>query len=141
MLEFDLRYDMKKIFKGILIFSLIFLISSCGKKKLKDGNYEGTYKDENSSVKVNITVKDGKITRCTREERDLKNGKNQIKDENYAKDDGDYNYKIAQKAVKNSKGYADKLVEVQDINKVDSVSGATVSCKRFKEAVKNALNK
>ena len=52
---------MKKIFKGILIFSLIFLISSCGKKKLKDGNYEGTYKDENSSVKVNITVKDGKI--------------------------------------------------------------------------------
>ena len=89
----------------------------------------------------NITVKDGKITHCTREERDLKNGKNQIKDENYAKDDGDYNYKIAQKAVKNSKGYADKLVEVQDINKVDSVSGATVSCKRFKEAVKNALNK
>lgn len=132
---------MKNKFKKIFILSLVLLVSACGKKKLKDGNFEGFYKDETSSVKVNITVKDGKITNCTREERDLRNGKNQIKDENYSKDDAAYNYKIAQKAVKNSEGYAKKLVEVQDIDKVDSVSGATISCKRFKEAVKDALNK
>jgi len=132
---------MNKVFKKILLFSLLALVVSCGKKTLKDGEYEGNYKDDSSSVKVNITVKDGKIINCTREERDLRNGKNEIKDENYAKDDAEYNYKIAQKAVKNSEGYAKKLVEVQDINKVDSVSGATISCKRFKEAVKDALNK
>ena len=60
---------------------------------------------------------------------------------NYGKDDADFNYKQAQKAVKNSEGYAKKLVEVQDIDKVDSVSGATISYKRFKSAVKDALNK
>lgn len=32
-----------------------------------------------------------------------------------------------------------KLIEVQDINQVDLVSGATVSNKRFKEAVKDAF--
>lgn len=123
------------------MFSILLLTVACGKKTLKDGEYEGFYKDDTSSVKVHITIKDGKITNCTREERDLRNGKNEIKDENYAKDDADYNYKIAQKAVKNSKDYSSKLVEVQDIDKVDSVSGATVSYKRFKEAVKEALNK
>ena len=132
---------MKNSFKKIFLCTFLILISACGKKTLKDGNYEGNYKDETSSVKVNITVKGGKITECTREERDLRNGKNQIKDENYGKDDAAYNYKLAQKAVKGSEEYAKKLVEVQDVNKVDSVSGATVSCKRFKQAVKDALNK
>ena len=37
--------------------------------------------------------------------------------------------------------YADKLVEVQDPNEVDAVSGATVSNKEFKEAVWDALEK
>ena len=133
---------MKKIIKTLLIFSIFLSISSCSNKKAqKDGNYEGTYKDETSSVNVKITIKDGKIVDCIREERDLRNGKNEIKDENYGKDDADFNYKLAQKAVKNSEGYAKKLVEVQDIEKVDSVSGATVSLKRFKEAVKDALEK
>lgn len=132
---------MRKFLKTVFALSLILVISACGKKKLKDGNFEGFYKDDKTSVKVNITVKDGKITNCTREERDLSNGKNSIKDENYCKDSSEYNYKLAQKAVKNSQGYANKLVEVQDVDKVDSVSGATISCKMFKEAVKNALNK
>ena len=123
----------------ILILSMIFVTSCSSKKELKDGVYEGNYKDESSNVKVVITVKDKKIVDCVREERENKN--NQIKDENYGKDDADFNYKQAQKAVKNSEGYAKKLVEVQDIEKVDSVSGATVSLKRFKSAVKDALNK
>ena len=123
----------------ILILSLIFVTGCSSKKELKDGVYEGNYKDESATVKFVITIKDKKIVYCVREERDNKN--NKIKDENYGKDDADFNYKQAQKAVKNSEGYAKKLVEVQDIDKVDSVSGATVSYKRFKSAVKDALNK
>ena len=123
----------------ILILSLIFVTGCSSKKELKDGVYEGNYKDESATVKVVITIKDKKIVDYVREERDNKN--NKIKDENYGKDDADFNYKQAQKAVKNSEGYAKKLVEVQDIDKVDSVSGATVSYKRFKSAVKDALNK
>ena len=123
----------------ILILSLIFVTGCSSKKELKDGVQEGNYKDESATVKVVITIKDKKIVDCVREERDNKN--NKIKDENYGKDDADFNYKQAQKAVKNSEGYAKKLVEVQDIDKVDSVSGATVSYKRFKSAVKDALNK
>ena len=123
----------------ILILSMIFVTSCSSKKTLKDGVYEGYYKDESSNVKVVITVKDKKIVDCVREEIENKN--NKIKDENYGKDDADFNYKQAQKAVKNSEGYAKKLVEVQDIDKVDSVSGATISYKRFKNAVNNALNK
>ena len=123
----------------ILILSLIFVTGCSSKKELKDGVYEGNYKDESATVKVVITIKDKKIVDCVREERDNKN--NKIKDENYGKDDADFNYKQAQKAVKNSEGSAKKLVEVQDIDKVDSVSGATISYKRFKSAVKDALNK
>ena len=131
----------KNIFKNfvILIISSMFVTACSSKKELKDGVFEGYYKDESATVKVVITVKDKKIVDCIREERDNKN--NKIKDENYGKDDADFNYKQAQKAVKNSEGYAKKLVEVQDIDKVDSVSGATISYKRFKSAVKDALNK
>ena len=131
----------KNIFKSfiILIISMVFVTACGSKKELKDGVFEGYYKDESATVKVVITIKDKKIVNCVREERDNKN--NKIKDENYGKDDADFNYKQAQKAVKNSEGYAKKLVEVQDIEKVDSVSGATISYKRFKSAVKDALNK
>lgn len=131
------KTKIKNLYYSNFITSLCYWMQF--KKELKDGVYEGNYKDESATVKVVITIKDKKIVDCIREERDNKN--NQIKDENYGKDDADFNYKQAQKAVKNSEGYAKKLVEVQDIEKVDSVSGATVSLKRFKSAVKDALNK
>ena len=53
----------------------------------------------------------------------------------------DDKYKKAQIAVQGFSTYADKLVEVQDPDQVDAVSGATVSNKEFKEAVWNALDK
>ena len=117
----------------------MFVTACSSKKELKDGVFEGYYKDESATVKVVITIKDKKIVDCVREERENKN--NKIKDENYGKDDADLNYKKAQKAEKNIEGYAKELVDVQDIDKVDSVSGATISYKRFKSAVKDALNK
>ena len=39
------------------------------------------------------------------------------------------------------KKYPGMLIEKQDINNIDTVSGATVSKKEFQEAVKDALKK
>ena len=64
-----------------------------------------------------------------------------IKGDDYAKDAGEDKYQKAQIAVQGFSTYADKLVEVQDPDQVDAVSGATVSNKEFKEAVWNALDK
>ena len=123
------------------------LLTACGKKDFSkmtfnDGEYQGHYesddKDNKDSADVNITIQDGKIVACTAEFRD---GKGNIKGDDYGKEAGDEKYKKAQIAVEGFSTYADKLVEVQDIEKVDSVSGATVSLKRFKSAVKDALNK
>ncbi|MBP2634401.1 MAG: FMN-binding domain protein [Firmicutes bacterium] len=49
-------------------------------------------------------------------------------------------YMVAQHAVKGTATYAPKLVEVQSMDKVDAVSGATVSYKQFLEAGKKALD-
>lgn len=56
-----------------------------------------------------------------------------LKDENYGKEAGDDNFKKAQVAVDASKKYATELVEKQDIDKVDTISGATNSHKLFKQ--------
>ena len=85
-----------------------------------------------------ILEEDGKIVSCTAEFRDSKGN---IKGDDYGKDAGDDKYKKAQIAVQGFSTYADKLVEVQDPDQVDAVSGATVSNKEFKEAVWDALEK
>ena len=70
---------------------------------------------------------------------EVKDGKGEIKGEDYGKEAGDEKYQKAQLAVQGFSQYADKLVEVQDPEQVDAISGATVSNKEFKEAVWNAL--
>jgi len=104
------------------------LLTACGKKDFSkmtfnDGEYQGHFnnddKDHPSTADVVLTIQDGKIVACTAEFRD---GKGNIKGDDYGT-------------------YADKLVEVQDPNEVDAVSGATVSNKEFKEAVWDALEK
>lgn len=64
-----------------------------------------------------------------------------LKDENYGKESGDENYQKAQNALKSSEQYTKKLVETQNVDKVDAVSGATSSWNQFKEAAKDALAK
>ena len=123
------------------------LLTACGKKDFSkmtfnDGEYQGHYesddKDNKDSANVTITIQDNKIVNCTAE---FKDSKGNIKGDDYAKDAGEDKYQKAQIAVQGFSTYADKLVEVQDPDQVDAVSGATISNKEFKEAVWDALEK
>ena len=59
-----------------------------------------------------------------------------IKDKKIVADD----YKKAQTAVKAIKLYPAQLVETQDLNKVDAISGASISYSQFVEIATIALN-
>ena len=133
--------------KYLLVGTLVLatLVVSCGKKDFSkmtfnDGTYQGHYesddKDHPSTVDVTIEIQDNKIVNATAE---FKDAKGQVKAEEYGKDAGEEKYQKAQLAVQGFNQYAPKLVEVQDPEQVDSISGATVSNKEFKEAVWNAL--
>ena len=135
----------KYLLVGMIV--ALSLLTACGKKdfskmSFNDGEYQGHYesddKDNKDSADVTITIQDNKIVNCTAE---FKDSKGNIKGDDYGKDAGDDKYKKAQIAVQGFSTYADKLVEVQDPDQVDAVSGATVSNKEFKEAVWDALEK
>lgn len=122
-------------------------VYGCGEKKSKaisynDGSYDGeSSPDEWGGVlKAHITIKEGKISEVSIENLD---GAGNEKGEDYGKQDGEIKneglYRIAQEAVKNTKEYPLKLMETQNIDDVDTIAGATVSNKAFKEAVNAAL--
>lgn len=128
--------------------TVVTLLSGCGQKRdfaklnLTDGEYMGHYEDESddsskSSVDVKIVVQAGKIVACESVEKE---GDGKVKDEHYGENAGDANFVLAQKALAGIQAYPDKLLEAQDPEKVDAISGATISLKRFKEAVWDALN-
>ena len=128
------------------------LLSGCsGGKKVsyKDGTYEtqssvcengdGT-DDGNVYGVVSLTISDGKISDCSflTYEKD-----GTLKDEEYGKEDGriankDY-YNKAQKANAACAEYASMLVQNGQLDGIDSISGATINYKEFKEAVEAAL--
>ena len=136
----------------ILLFAFAVLFFSCQKKEEAqkessicyiDGTYKATasIKDEwGGSAEVEIVVKDGRITSCvfTSYEEDGK-----LKDSDYGKVDGVIKnmglYKIAQNAVIQSNKYGDMLVKSQNIEKLDAISGATVSFGLFKDAVEQIM--
>ena len=133
----------KKLLTGTLLLAI--LIVGCGKKDFtkmtfNDGVYQGIFKNEDkdhpSSAEVSLEIKENKIVNC---EAVFKDGKGNVKGEEYGKEAGEEKYKKAQIAVQGFSQYAEKLVEVQDPDMVDAISGATVSNKEFKEAVWNAL--
>lgn len=108
----------------------------------KDGEYQGKSEiDEwGGYVTTTIVVKDGKIESATLENYDKDE---KIKDETYGMEDGVIKneglYKIQQNAVEGAKEYPSKLIEKQDVEKIDVIAGATVSLKSYKEAVNAAL--
>lgn len=114
-------------------------------EKAKDGTYVGkSSADEKGEVgQLTITIENHKITKS---EYVGLNKDGSVKGENYGKnDDGSIGNKVyynkAQHAVEVNGEYAKKLLETQELNKVDGVSGATVSYKQFFEAAQDALGK
>lgn len=139
----------------VLSLSLFFsLLTACTKKgddsiseKHEKIYIDGIY-SARSSIKddwggfaeVKITIQDGKITECKFYAYD----KNKtLKDENYGKADGviknEEVYKTAQKSIELSGQYEKQLIDTQELNKVETVSGATFSYTLFKNAVEIAL--
>ena len=111
--------------------------------RYKDGTYKavsGIKDDWGGNAEVTITVKDGKIIDCEflSYEKD-----GTLKGEDYGKTDGVIKnaglYKIAQNAIKNAEKYGPKLVETQQLDKVDAIAGATVSYELFENVVGIAL--
>ncbi|MDR2553022.1 MAG: FMN-binding protein, partial [Treponema sp.] len=91
---------------------------------------------------ITLTVKDGKPGACTFITRQ-KDGT--IKAEDYGKIGGEISnadfYEKAQLAVRAMKGYAEQFVETGSLEKVDALSGATISYEQFLEAAEKALEK
>jgi major membrane immunogen (membrane-anchored lipoprotein) len=136
-------------FFGILSFS-ICMLTGCGSKSYADGTYTGqssVYESDedggngNGYGVVTITVKDNTITECTYKTYEPDGT---LKDADYGMQNGeianrDY-YNKAQKAIAACEKYASELVETNDVNKIDAISGATINCDNFHEAVKDALS-
>jgi len=97
---------------------------------VKDGTYEGkTDKDERGNYGVaKITIKDGKITEAEYTEY---TGDDKPK----SKENG-YEYEDALKAIED---LPKQLISTQDVDKIDTYTGATGTTNKFKTAVKNAL--
>lgn len=135
------------------------LLAGCGEKKpanYRDGEYEGRSEphvfevvdeddDEDSNADgygvVKLTIKDNVITACEFATYDLDGN---FKDEEYGTKRGEVAnrdfYNKARKAFLACGMYAEQLVETNDIDKVDCISGATYNYHDFKDAVKDALN-
>jgi major membrane immunogen (membrane-anchored lipoprotein) len=126
---------------GLLV---LFSIGGCAKGAYRDGTYTGTSSldDTGAYGEVSLTVADGKIRQCRFLTRQ-KDGT--IKDEHYGKVNGEISnqdfYDKAQLAVRAMERYAAQYVEVQDLKKVDAISGATIAYEQFIEAVEEALEK
>ena len=108
----------------------------------KDGTYTATSSpDERGAVgEITLTIGQGKIVQAAYKGI-LKDGK--VKDIEYGKTNGKIEnsdfYKKAQQGLKGAMTYAPKLLDTQDFDKVDSISGATLSHKQFSEAGHKAL--
>ena len=106
----------------------------------KDGTYtvESSLDEKLGKSVLTLTVKDKKITAAEFKGYDLFGN---VKDEDYGsltgKDSADY--KKAQVAVNAIKVYPARLVETQDLSKVDAISGASISYGQFVETTKRAI--
>ena len=132
--------------KFLLALLLICAMSNTGwaffglfKSGYKDGVYEGEYQAaDGENTRVVLTIKDGRIVDCVLEARD---DMGNIKDENHGKDGSAEDYRRAQRAVREMKKYPALLIEHQDMDKFDALTGASITYSAMREAVKEALGK
>lgn len=116
----------------------------CDLSDAKDGTYVAESVADNFMGKgrISIAIKDHKIVSVNYFGVDPE-GK--IKEKDYGKTNGQVEnpafYQKAQKAVKANSAYAERLLQEQQLAKVDAISGATVSYQQFIEAAKIAIMK
>lgn len=101
-------------------------------QNVKDGTYEGTSdKDERGNYgKVKITVKDGKFTEVEYVEY--------TSDDKPKSQENGYTY---EPALESFEELPKRLLEEQDVEKVDDYTEATGTSEKFRIAAKNALQK
>lgn len=114
----------------------------CDLSQSKDGDYsaESSTDQYMGHGKIAITIKDHKIAAVNFVGIDPEGN---IKDENYGKTNGKVEnpgfYQKAQRAMKANAKYAEQLLQVQELDKVDVISGATASYNQFMESAQMAL--
>ncbi len=129
---------MKKVQIISLVLLVVLAVGCSG--GLKDGVYSGKYLSEENgaTTEVTLTIKDQVIVDC---QMVAKDGAGNLKDESYGQDAGEKNYQRAQKAVAGMQQYPAMLLELQNVDDIEAVSGASVSLIEFRIAVKQALDK
>lgn len=123
------------------------LLSGCGDgsadDSFRDGTYTGTSSTDEAGAygEATITLDANDIVAA---EYATRQADGTIKDEEYGKANGEIVnedfYDDAQDAVAAMQEYAEQLVEVDDPDDVDVVSGATISYRQFVEAVTDAMD-
>ncbi len=140
----------KKAIALLLLCVTCLSVIACG-KSTKPANYaDGVYSGRSSDFQedesgngagygeVTIEIQNNRIVSCTFKMYELDGT---LKDETYGADLSKENRLKAQKAVQSAEKYAEMLVNAGALDGVDAISGATISCKEFREAVEQALKK
>lgn len=102
----------------------------------RDGVYSGSASGAFGETKVTLTIADGRIVKCDLEALD---DDGNVKDAHYGEGSSEANFRMAQTALQGIGEYPKKLIESQNVDGIDAVSGATVSLLDFRSAVKQAL--
>ena len=136
---------MKKRIALLAAFMMLSL-AACGKKggaesKAAQGYKDGTYsgeaevKEVGGTIKLGITVSGGKITTVDMQNLDREG-------EDYGKSEpmNQGLYSIAQNSILGTDKLPGLLVDSQDPDSIDAVSGATLSREAFVQAAKAALD-
>ena len=129
---------------GLLVCVFCLVMAGCAASGLKDGVYAGASGADDTGAwgEISVTVRDGKIAACAFSTRQ-KDGT--VKGEDYGKVNGEISnagfYEKAQLAVRAMDRYAKQFAETGNIEKVEAVSGATISYNQFVEAAEKALEK
>lgn len=146
----------KKRFSVILTVFLssaliVLSCSACNNSDNKNAEYsDGTYSGRSSNFEedesgngagygeVSIKIENNKISECSFK---MYNLDGTLKDENYGADLSRENRLKAQKAVQSADKYASAIIGKGSADDIDAISGATISCNEFKEAINDALKK
>lgn len=140
-----------------IFLAIIMTISGCGEEvadqsetpkldlsldlsKAKDGVFEGESSLDRALGRgyVTLEIKDHQIVGASYVSRDAFG---RDKGEDYGGEKGTADYRKAQVAVKSLDKYVMQLADTQSLEKVDAISGATISYIQFIEATQDAVAK